>query len=98
MTEYRITYWQDIPSMVSAKAGRQRAKVELAPRFAVAIDELAMRLGITGSDDYLQAWRRSPWEAREGAPEEVAAAVAAELEAAYPPERVRALLDAATEQ
>jgi hypothetical protein len=98
MTEFRVTYWQDIPSMVSAKAGRQRAKVELAPRFGVAIDELAMRLSMTGTDAYLQAWRRTPWEERAGSPEEVAAAVAAELEAEYSPERVRAILDAAKDR
>lgn len=99
MTEYQITYWNEIPAMVTARAGRRdRAKVELSARFGVAIDELAMRLGMTGTDGYLAAWHRSDWEHREGAPAEVAALVAAELEAAYPPERIREILDAARDQ
>ena len=93
MTEYRITYWRDIPSMVHARAGRRnRAKAELSHRFQVAIDEAAMRAGMMGTDDYLQQWRRGEWIPREGTPEEVAQAVAAELEAEYTPERLRALI------
>ncbi len=93
MAEYQITYWQAIPSMVTAREGRRnRASVELSQRFQVAIDEAAIRAGMTGTDAYLEQWRRSDWQNREGTPEEVAAAVAAETEAEYSPERIRDML------
>ena len=95
MAEYQITYWQEFPSMVTAREGRRNtAKVELPQRFQVAIDEAAMRLKLTGTDAYLEAWRRDPWQPRNGTPEAVAPAVAAEVDAAYPPERLRAMLGA----
>jgi 5-methyltetrahydrofolate--homocysteine methyltransferase len=94
MTEYQITYWRDIPALVAAREGRRNtAKVELSPRFGVAIDEAAMRLRLTGSDAYMEEWRRSPWAEREGAPEEVARAVAAGLEREFDAARIRAILD-----
>ena len=42
-----------------------------------------MRLGATDSDAYLEGWRQSEWEARDGSPEEVVEAVAQELDAEY---------------
>ena len=94
MAEYQITYWRNIPSMVIAKEGpRNRHKVELPARFQVAIDEAAMRAGATGTDAYLDGWVRSDWSEQEGLPQEVAQAMAAQLEADYPAQRIRALLD-----
>ena len=98
MAEYQITYWRDFPSLVTAREGRRNtAKVELSQRFQVAIDEAAMRLGLTGTDAYLEHWRREGWQARAGTIEEIAAAVAAEVEAVYPPERIRTMLHALTD-
>jgi methionine synthase I (cobalamin-dependent) len=95
MAEYQITYWRDIPSLVTAREGRRNtAKVELPARFQVAIDEAAMRLGLTGTDAYIEAWQRGPWTERAGTPEEVAKAVAAEVEAEYSAERIRSMLRA----
>ncbi len=89
MAEYQITYWKDIPSMVVAREGRrERAKVELGQHFQVAIDDAAMRAGLIGSEAYLEQWRRGEWQARDGGVEDVAAAVAAELEAEYTPDRL----------
>jgi len=51
-----------------------------------------MRAGLTGSDDYLTQWRNGEWQERDGELEEVVNALLAELEAAYPPERLRALI------
>ncbi|MBJ89978.1 MAG: hypothetical protein CMO98_08985 [Woeseia sp.] len=51
-------YWRDIPSHVVGKAGRAKAKKELEPRFAKAIDRAAMRAGRGSSDAYLADWRR----------------------------------------
>ncbi|MBI3959388.1 MAG: virulence factor, partial [Chloroflexi bacterium] len=87
------TYWKNIPSMVSAREGRrERAKAELGERFQFAIDEAAMRAGLIGTDAYLEQWRRGDWQEREGSPNDVAAAVAAELEAEYTPERLAKIL------
>lgn len=94
MAEYQITYWRDLPTMVTAREGRRNvAKRELSPRFMVAVDEAAMRLGMTGTDAYMAEWRKSDWQERAGDPEAVAQAVAAELEAQHDPAQVRALLD-----
>ncbi len=92
MAQVQITYWRNIPAMVTAREGRKRAKIQLPQRFQNAIDEAAMRAGLIGTDEYLEEWRRGPWEEREGSPEEVAKAVAQELEAAFPREKLRALL------
>ncbi len=80
--------------MVIARDGSGAiAKVSLHDRFQVAIDEAAMRLGEVGSEAYLEGWARDPWQAREGDPATVAEAVAAELAAEYPPDRVSTLID-----
>jgi hypothetical protein len=81
MAEYRITYWREIPSMVTARAADGAvAKVQLPDRFQEAIDEAAMQLGMAGSDAYLEQWRQGEWEAGEGSPDEVAADVARRLD------------------
>lgn len=95
MAEYQVTYWRDFPSMVTAREGRRNtAKVELAQRFQLVIDEAAMRLNMTGTDAYLEQWRRDAWQERPGTPEEVAQAVAVEVDAAYPAARLREMLQA----
>ena len=52
-----------------------------------------MRLGDTGSDDYLAGWTRGAWTPSEGTPTEVADRVVVELEEAWPPVRVQEYLD-----
>ena len=62
MGQVVTVYWRDIPAQVVAEKGRGRkreqAKIELHRRFALAIDEAAMRDGADSSDDYLADWRR----------------------------------------
>ena len=97
MTEFQITYWREFPSMVVAREGSSaRHKVQLPARFQVAIDEAAMRAGATGTDEYLDGWLRSDWQEQAGDPQEVAQAVAAQLESDYPPQRIRKLLSTIT--
>ena len=88
-----MTYWRDLPSMVVARQGDATTKALLAPRFQEAIDEAAMRLGDTGSDDYLAGWRRSDWTPDEAEPPAVLDRVTAELDSAWPDDRVAAYLD-----
>jgi hypothetical protein len=94
VTEYRITFWREIPTMVTARdTGGATAKAALPDRFQEAVDEAAMRQGLAGSDAYLDAWEQGPWQAADGSPDEVAARIAAELDAAHPAERLESMLD-----
>ena len=83
MAQFTILYWQDIPSLVEARAGRKRAKIQLSDRFQELIDIVAMRKGLFGTDSYLEEWRKGSPEQCDGPPEEVARAVADDLEARY---------------
>lgn len=99
MASLIVTYWRDIPAQVAVEKGRGRrrdsAKVELPNRFIAAIDAAAMRGGAEQSDDYLEEWRRSdPVEVPDDAMEQAAAAKAAEIEAEWPAERLRAAIAA----
>jgi hypothetical protein len=95
VAEYRITSWREIPTMVTARdATGATAKVALPDRFQEAVDEAAMRQGLAGSDAYLEGWEQGSWQPAEGSADEVAARIAAELDAAHPAERLAAMLDA----
>jgi hypothetical protein len=59
MASLTILYWRDIPAQVIAKAGRKTAKRQLPERFEQAIDRAAMRAKLTGTDAYLEQWRKS---------------------------------------
>jgi hypothetical protein len=59
MANLIVTYWRDIPSAVSVKAGRKEEKRMLAERFQEAIDMAAMRGGAADTDSYLADWRRA---------------------------------------
>lgn len=91
MAELVILYWRDIPAQVIVKAGRKAAKRQLPERFEQAIDRAAMRAKLTGTDAYLEQWRRSEptacgdnlgGEALEAAADAAAAALEAEFTAA----------------
>lgn len=98
MASYQILYWSDIPVQVKAWVGRNRCSTPLSARFAEAVDAAAMVAGLTGSDTYTEQYRWSEPQEREGSPEEVAAAVAAELEAQYPEINWRATAQMLREQ
>jgi hypothetical protein len=93
VAEFRVTYWRDLPSLVTARDGERTAKAALDARFMIAIDAAAMRLGAIDSDAYLEGWRQSDWDERSGTPEEVARAVAHELEDEFGETRVQEMLD-----
>lgn len=93
MTQYQITYWQDLPSMVIARSGDETVKVQLAMRLQEAIDEAAMRLGASDSEAYLAGWRRSEWLDGEGDPTQVAETISAKLENEFTEEKITEFLD-----
>lgn len=94
MTEYQITQWHEIPSLVTARNGDDIAKVQLAARFQEAIDEAAMRMGETDADSYLAGWMKTPWMPAEGTPTAVAERVAKELETQLNEDAMQGILDA----
>ncbi len=97
MSEYQVTSWRELPSLVTARNGDDVAKVPMAPRFQEAIDEAAMRLGDTSSDDYLAGWQRGPWQTGDGGPATLAAHVAAELDATWTAEAIAVFLGSLTD-
>ena len=80
MARYRIVHWKEIPSLVEAADGDRTASQQLSQKFQDLIDALAMREGAIEGDAYLEGWGQGGWVEREGSPDEVAQAVAAELE------------------
>jgi hypothetical protein len=92
VTAVQIVYWRDIPAQVKARSGRVRASQPLSDRFQEAIDAAAMQAGATQSDAYLAEWRTAEQPERDGEPEAAAAAIIAELESAYPAERLKAMV------
>jgi hypothetical protein len=92
MITYQIIFWRDIPAQIKLRDGRNRLSRPLSDRFQEAIDEAAMRAKITGTDAYLDEWRTSDALEREGEAAAVAEAVLAEIETAYPDERLRRLV------
>lgn len=88
-----VRYWRDMPSMVLAKAGRRnKATAPLPERFEKAIDAAAMKGGLDSTDDYLAEWRDGPGVECGDDLQAAADAKAAEIDAQYPPERLRELI------
>ncbi len=83
MTKLTLLCWQEIPSVVEARDGPAKHKVELSMRFQELIDMIAMRRKLDGSDDYLLHWVKQKQPDSEAAPEQAAAQLAAEIETRY---------------
>jgi len=82
MATYRVLYWQEVPTQVRAEDSEDDVTLPLAAKFMEQVDRLAMKRGLTGTDEFLAQWKWSEEEEREGSASEVAAAVKAELESA----------------
>lgn len=83
MARYRVTYWKEIPTSFAVEGDGRTAKKQLSQNFQKLIDAYAMALGLTSTSDYSAQYRRGEWTEREGAPEVVAEALLAELEAEF---------------
>ena len=92
MADVTIVYWRDIPAQVIVGKGRRGVKVPLAERFEQAIDRAAMKMGMTGTDAYLEEWRKGAPIRIDGDDRAVAEAEAARIEAEYDAERLKALI------
>jgi Virulence factor len=93
MAELIVVSWRDIPAQVLVKAGRRTARRPLADRFQEAIDRAAMGAGLRDTDAYLGEWRRVAAGSCGDDLETEAERAAARLEADYPPERLRELVE-----
>ena len=80
MTEYQITYWREIPSMVVARDEQGTVKALFSARFQEAIDEVAMRLDDIASENYLAAWTQGPWLVSDNTAGETAERITEEIE------------------
>ena len=94
MADLIIVYWRDIPAQIIVKKGRQNAKRELSIRFTEAIDMAAMRTGAAETDAYLAEWRKAEPVSVTDDLETAADTAATEFEAAFPQERLLALVKA----
>lgn len=74
--ELTVIWWREIPAQVVARHGRETERAELHPRFQQAIDAVAMREGLAGTDAYLEQWDRQARTCGEDLVSEVAAEVA----------------------
>ena len=83
MAEYQVLYWKDIPAQVRVFDGRRRVARQMPPRFQEAIDRLAMKEGLAGSDAYLAHWQWSERQERPGDAQAVLLALVVDLERAY---------------
>jgi Virulence factor len=58
MASLTVIWWRDIPAQVMAREGRRASKVQLHPRFQVAIDKAASRAGKRTYNEYIEEWRK----------------------------------------
>jgi hypothetical protein len=60
MARYQILYWKDIPAQIKVtEPGKRPISRQLPDRYQQKIDALAMKLGLHGSDAYLDEWHWS---------------------------------------
>jgi hypothetical protein len=84
MATYEIISWRGVPAIVEARDEQGAVTRPLSDRFQMLIDSAAMQLGLQGSEEYLEQWSRSSALERTGSAEQVADAVAADLEGRFP--------------
>ena len=91
MASLTVIWWRDIPAQVLAREGRRASKVQLHPRFQVAIDKAASRAGKRAYNDYIEEWRKVARDCGEDLEAEVNAEVE-RLERDYDKHRLAELI------
>jgi len=91
MASLTVIWWRDIPAQVLAREGRRASKVQLHPRFQVAIDKAASRAGKRAYSDYIEEWRKVARDCGEDLEAEVNAEVE-RLETTYDKHRLAELI------
>lgn len=82
MAQYQVMYWKHIPAQVKAWDETGEVKRLLPDRFQAAIDAYAMKDGSTDMDAYLEGWRWTDPQERDGSADNVASALISELDQA----------------
>lgn len=90
MGQVTVVWWRDIPAQVLGGRGRGATKLVLSERFQEAIDTAATRVGLIGTDDYLNEWKRETREVGDDVAAE-ATALAQRFEAEFDDDRLRDL-------
>ena len=93
MASLTVIWWRDIPAQVLAREGRRASKVQLHPRFQVAIDKAASRAGKRAYSDYIEEWRKVARDCGSDLEAEVNAEVE-RLETTYDKHRLAELIQA----
>ncbi|MDE0268553.1 MAG: virulence factor [Acidimicrobiaceae bacterium] len=99
-SELVIIYWRDIPAQVNANVGDERIQRILPRRFQKAIDRAAMTAGMTQASKYVAEWRKVTVAVNPNNPQnldnpqDAALTTAAELEDAFPLERLNQFVQA----
>jgi len=91
VAHYQIVSWHGIPTGVKAEDEAGQVRENLPRRFQIAVDAVATAVGRVNTKDYLAGWQWSDPIERAGTAKEVAMAVAAELDEAFSPARVKEL-------
>jgi hypothetical protein len=91
MASLTVIWWRDIPAQVLARDGRRASKVQLHPRFQVAIDKAASRAGKRTYNEYIEEWRKVARDCGDDLEREVNAEVE-RLEAEYDKHRLAELI------
>ena len=86
-----VISWRDVPAQVIVKRGREVAKVQLSARFQKAVDRATKVAGKKTAHEHVAEWRRRSFPIT-GDPLAAAREEAARLDAAFPTERLRALI------
>ena len=92
MAKYKILNWHGIPSQVRAQDENGRHSVRLSDRFQIAIDRAAMGAKLFDDDDYTNGFQWQPEQDRAGSAEEVAMAIAADIESEITNDDLKALV------
>lgn len=79
MARVQILYWRDIPSVLKALGEDGETVLSRELPTQERIDAAAMRLGLAGSDAYLEQWHWGEIEERPGSPAEALVALEREL-------------------
>ena len=83
MAKYRIMYWKHIPQSFTVEGDGRTIKKQLSQKIQDKIDAYAMAVGATSTTDYAREYKRGDWIERDGAPEEVAETLLAQLETEF---------------
>ncbi|MDA0710809.1 MAG: virulence factor [bacterium] len=83
MPVYQVLYWKNIPAQIRVFEGKRPRAFEMPAWFQQEIDRVATTLGLTGTDDYLNAWEWSEKRDYQGSIEEASSEILADLAVEY---------------